>query len=317
MCSATRPSSCASRCGRSRSSRPDHPYALLGADAVVEALEWFEGCVAAGPLPGYAYTGGPERNVLLPTAVGALRPSALVPETAAGGDVEQLKRVCIVGTPALRDLHPSLCAANLRQAGIEARARAARAEARARRHERARDRAASSTIPPGGRSSVPSWRSRCGPRSTSALPAMLGLRDPHGVWSDVEHRLGRRVFEIPTLPPSVPGMRLFEILRSALRAAGGRLVLGAEVVGAARDGERITTVYARAAGRDVGYRADWIVLAAGGFTSGAIELDSRWVTHERVLGLQLHGRARGRRAAIRGLLLRRAADRPRRGRGRP
>jgi len=35
------------------------------------------------------------------------------------------------------------------------------------------------------------------------------------------HRLGRRVFEIPTLPPSVPGMRLYEILRSALRAAGG------------------------------------------------------------------------------------------------
>ena len=58
------------------------------------------------------------------------------------------------------------------------------------------------------------------------LPAMLGLRDPHEVLADVEHRLGRRVFEIPTLPPSVPGMRLYEILRSALRAAGGRLVLG-------------------------------------------------------------------------------------------
>ena len=63
----------------------DHPYALLGPDAVVEALQAFERCVAAGPLPGYAYTGGPERNVLLPTAVGALRPSALGgPETAAG-----------------------------------------------------------------------------------------------------------------------------------------------------------------------------------------------------------------------------------------
>ena len=31
------------------------------------------------------------------------------------------------------------------------------------------------------------------------------------------------------------------------------------------------------------------MLAAGGFGSGAIELDSRWATHERVFGLPLHG----------------------------
>ena len=267
---------------------PDHPYALLGPDAVAEALQWFEGCVAAGPLPGYAYTGGPERNVLLPTAVGALRPSALVPETAAGGDVEQLKRVCIVGTPAMRDMHPSLCAANLRQSEIEARPVLL---------ELKLERADMSALGIARKFDDAAWRAQfCAELALAlraeehvGLPAMLGLRDPHGVWSDVEHRLGRRVFEIPTLPPSVPGMRLFEILRSALRAAGGRLILGTEVVGADRDGERITTVYARAAGRDVGYRADWIVLAAGGFTSGGIELDSHWVTHERVLGLELHG----------------------------
>jgi glycerol-3-phosphate dehydrogenase subunit B len=121
------------------------------------------------------------------------------------------------------------------------------------------------------------------------LPAILGLRDPHEVLGDVEHRLGRRVFEIPTLPPSVPGMRLYEILRAALRAAGGRLVLGAEVVSAARDGDRITSVATRAAGRDLHYAAPWFVLATGGFASGGIELDSRWVTHERALDLPLRG----------------------------
>jgi glycerol-3-phosphate dehydrogenase subunit B len=31
------------------------------------------------------------------------------------------------------------------------------------------------------------------------------------------------------------------------------------------------------------------VLASGGFASGAIELDSHWLTHERVLGLRLRG----------------------------
>jgi glycerol-3-phosphate dehydrogenase subunit B len=267
---------------------PDHPYTLLGADAVVEALQWFEQCVATGPLPGYAYTGGLERNVLLPTAVGALRPSALVPETAAGGDSERLERVCIVGTHALRDMHPSLCAANLRHAAIDARPVLLDLKL---------ERADMSALGIARKFDDPAWRAQFCAELVLALraeehvglPAMLGLRDPHGVWSDVEHRLGRRVFEIPTLPPSVPGMRLFEILRSALRTAGGRLILGSEVVGADRDGGQITGVYARAAGRDVRYSADWIVLAAGGFTSGGIELDSHWVTHERVLGLELDG----------------------------
>src|SRR3954447_533520 len=35
--------------------RPDHPYALLGAEAVAEALRWFGERVARGPLPGYRY----------------------------------------------------------------------------------------------------------------------------------------------------------------------------------------------------------------------------------------------------------------------
>jgi glycerol-3-phosphate dehydrogenase subunit B len=118
---------------------------------------------------------------------------------------------------------------------------------------------------------------------------MLGLRDPHGVLSDLEDRLGRRVFEVPSLPPSVPGMRLFEILRHALREAGGRLVLGAGVVDHGREGERVTSVDTETAGSHTSYEADAFVLAAGGFHSGAIALDSRWQARDQVLGLPLHG----------------------------
>jgi glycerol-3-phosphate dehydrogenase subunit B len=268
--------------------RPDHPYALLGSEVVSDALSWFAQLVPSGPLPGYVYGGSLERNQLLPTAVGALRPSALVPETMANGEASGLRRVCIVGTPALRDFHPSLCAANLVLAGIEARAVSVDLKL---------ERADMNTLGLARHFDDEQWRRQfCAELSLAlraeeavGLPAILGLRDPHEVLADVEHRLGRRVFEIPTLPPSVPGMRLYEILRAALRAAGGRLVLGAEVVSAARDGDRIASVATRAAGRDLHYVAPWFVLASGGFASGAIELDSHWVTHERVLGLPLRG----------------------------
>ena len=268
---------------------PDHPYARLGAEAVAEAVRWFAACVAAGPLPGYRYIGETEKNMLLPTAVGALRPSALVPETMAAGDASSaLGHVCVVGTRGLRDFHASLCAANLGRAGVTARSVEIEVEV---------DRADQNALDLARRFDDPDWRGAFAARLALKLqadervgvPAMLGIRDPHRAWSDLEHRLGRPVFEIPTLPPSVPGMRVYEILRSALRRAGGRLVLGAEVVSTERDGSRVTSVATRSAGHDSRYAAPWFVLAAGGFGSGAIELDSRWATHERVFGLPLHG----------------------------
>jgi glycerol-3-phosphate dehydrogenase subunit B len=267
---------------------PDHPYALIGADAIAPALDWFAAQIERGPQPGYRYTGELERNHVLPTAAGAARPSALVPETMSSGDLRAQGSLCVIGTRVLRDFHPSLCAGNLRRAGIDARAveidiDVGRVEANAlglaRRFDDERFRAAFAArlalvLPPVER---------------VALPAVLGLRDPHGVWSDLERRLGRSVFEIPTLPPSVPGMRVYNALLAALRGAGGRLVLGAEAVGVERAGERVSAVRAHTSGHETTYRARWIVLATGGFGSGAIELDSDWQARETVLGLPLRG----------------------------
>ncbi len=268
--------------------RPEHPYARVGVEAVDEALRWFTARAGTGPLPGYRYTGSLERNLRLPSAVGALRPSALVPETMASGDAGGEPRVCVVGIRALRDFHAALCAANLARAGLDARALEL---------ELPFARADQNALGVARRFDDPAWRAafcaelalRLHGEERVGLPAVLGLRHPHAVWRDLEDRLGRPVFEIPTLPPSVPGMRMFELLRAALRSAGGSLVLGSEVLGAERSGGRVLALHARTAGGERRYQADWIVLASGGFHSGAIELDSHWQVHERVLGLELAG----------------------------
>ncbi|MDE3132030.1 MAG: anaerobic glycerol-3-phosphate dehydrogenase subunit B, partial [Acidobacteriota bacterium] len=268
--------------------RPDHPYALLGAELVAEALHWFIDTAARGPLAGYGYVGGLERNLLLPTAIGALKPSAAAPQTFAAGDAPRLGRLTVVGTPALRDFHASLCAANLRAGGIDAGALAIELEL---------ERADANTLTLARRFDEPRWRAgfsaRLAPLLGSAeqvgLPAMLGLQDPHAVLAELEARLGRRVFEIPTLPPSVPGMRLFAILRHALRSAGGRLMLGAGVVAHQRQGDRVAAIETVTAGSNTSYAADAFVLAAGGFHSGAIALDSHWRAQEQLLGLPLQG----------------------------
>jgi glycerol-3-phosphate dehydrogenase subunit B len=268
--------------------RPDHPYALLGTAVLSEATDWFMATADRGALPGYKYVGSLERNLLLPTAVGALKPSALVPESFAAGDSRQLRRLAVVGTPLLRDFHASLCAENLQAAGIDATPVSIEIEA---------DRADASTLGLARRFDDPAWRAAFSARLAPllqaadqvALPAMLGLEDPRAVLTELEARLGRSVFEIPTLPPSVAGMRLFEILRQALLSAGGRLAFGAGVVSHLREGERVISVDTATAGSNTTFEAQAFVLASGGFHSGALTLDSHWQAHEQLLDLPLQG----------------------------
>jgi glycerol-3-phosphate dehydrogenase subunit B len=117
------------------------------------------------------------------------------------------------------------------------------------------------------------------------FPAVLGLEKAGEVWRDLERRLERRVFEVPLLPPSALGMRLYGALTGALRRAGARIVIGAGVVGNGSEGGRVAEVNAAGAARPVTYRARSFVLATGGFASGGLDLDSHGSVRETVFGL--------------------------------
>ncbi len=268
--------------------RPDHPYARLGPGVLSEAVDWFIQAAQNGPSPGYTYVGSLQRNLRLPTAAGALKPSALAPATFAAGDRPGLGRVAVVGLPRLRDFHPQLCADNLRSGGLEASAVSLDVDL---------DRADANPLGFAQRFDDPAWRAGFSARLAPlikaadqvALPAVLGLHDPAATLAELEARLGRRVFEIPTLPPSVPGLRLYAILHHRLRQAGGKLVMGAGVVSHRREGDRVISVDTATAGSNTSYAADAFVLATGGFHSGAIGLDSHWQAREQVLDLPLAG----------------------------
>ncbi len=260
---------------------PEHPYARTGEAAIGEALQWFSDIMA----DACPYTGGLEHNVLLPSAVGAARPSALVPVSMAEGDLGRDQPMCIVGLRPLKDFYAALAADNLTRAGIPARCveldiEVDRVDVNALGIARAFDR-------PEVRSLLAAQLAvRLRADERVGFPAVLGLRHSHTVWSEMQERLGRPVFEIPTLPPSVPGLRVDRILTQALRAAGGRVILGSEVVAAEPDADGVT-IRAKAAARDVEHRADWLVLATGGFAEGSITLDADWQVRETVLGLPL------------------------------
>lgn len=267
----------------------DHPYAHL-ADSLDDALAWFGERVA-----GLRYAGDAAANMLLPTAVGVPRPTAMAPSAMAAADLRGGARLVVVGLAALKDFFPSLMADNLsraeglpapvsvRHAQTDASPRPDRADVAPQVFARALD------DPAFRRVLADALRGLAEPGETVALPAVLGLTRPGEVHDELQERLGAPVAEIATLPPSVPGMRLDATLRAAVQRAGGRVVLGTSAVGAEDGGGRLTGVVVRQAARDTVLPADAVVLATGGFAAGGLELDSRGALHEKVLGLPVAG----------------------------
>jgi glycerol-3-phosphate dehydrogenase subunit B len=265
--------------------RPDHPYARAGVAGVEDALSRFRALMEAARYP---YVGSLERNVLLPTALGALRPAALMPATMAAGDTRLGGALLIAGFRELRDFFPPLVAANLTGQGITARGVYLRLPPIKRRLDFNTRSFAQLFDDPAFREDVGrQLRALKGDATRIGLPAVLGLRDPLAVVADLQRISAAQVFEIPTLPPSVPGMRLFAIFRDAIGRAGGRLQIGSEVVrGAGMDG-RLAAVWTEAAAREQEHRANRFLLATGGIAGGGIRTDHTGAVWETALDLPL------------------------------
>ena len=270
---------------------PDHPYRQLGADRVAAALGWLRQTVGDD-----WFVGDIAHNVLLPTAVGAFRPTALAPQTMAAGAVRDGMRYVIVGLRALKDFHAGLVAANLARTvvpgGGAVTARSITLTANPRPGEADVSPVAFARAMDDGRFAT-TLAAELAPLvrdgETVGMPAVLGRRDASAVWSALQEQIGAPLFEIPTPPPSLAGMRLGDRLTSALNAAGGRIVMGSQVTGVTHHGGRITAVTADTAGRERHYETRSVVLAAGGFESGALAVDSSGAVRERVRDLPLVG----------------------------
>jgi len=265
---------------------PDHPYARVGTNAVSGSIEWLR-----DHLPEIGFVGDLDANLQLPTAVGVAKPSAVVPRSMAAGDLRAGGDFVIVGLEPLKDFYPAYCADNLAVAPLTNGG-----SLRARAISIAPPVAGEADVSPLGlarRLGDPETRkeiirtisNRLEPGETVGMPAVLGVDDSPAVWTDLSESLGTGVFEIPTLPPSVPGIRVFRKLLSLLRSAGGRLLVGPEVLGMEAEGGRVTAVKVDTSTRIVEYRAAEFLLASGGVSAGGIKLGSDWRFVESVLGL--------------------------------
>ncbi len=276
---------------------PGHPYAFLG-DAVAPALDWLRGRLAAF---GLEYAGDLDTQLqAVPTSIGGTRRAAILPagQAAALGAWSADERLIVCGIAGFKDFWPEAIAASLARERIwQGGSRPASVIAISVALPGLAARHNLNALEIARRFDDPAWRATAiaaiaraigavpGSGGRVALPAVLGILDHASILAAVQEHLPAAPFEMPLVPPSVPGMRLYAALRAALIRAGGRIQVGETIERVEHDGGRVTAVVSAAAARSYTVRTGALILATGGIAGGGLvaERDGRLV--ETVLGL--------------------------------
>jgi len=264
----------------------DHPYQLIERDAARAALTWFQTLTARCGL-GYAGADG-ERNMLLPSPAGAWRPVFLAPAAQAGGEADAGRPMLIVGLEGMRDFYPHFIVRNLTAAGQPARAATLPwSVVSAARDRNSVQLAALLDEPAAQQRLVSALKLVAQPGERIGLPAILGLHRHTEVMAALQRELKCPVFEIPTLPPSVPGIRLTTALRHELERRGVRVEVGMEVIGFHAEGDAIQWVETATSARPLRHRAAAYLLATGGVLGGGFSSDPGGRFWETIFDLPL------------------------------
>jgi glycerol-3-phosphate dehydrogenase len=267
---------------------PSHPYALAGLGTLAEALADFQDLCQKS---GYPMMGSLEKNWLLPTALGSARPTCLAPESMIAGDLSEHLPMLLVGFEGYGDFYPALAAENLKLAGIEAEGTVLDLPVlREQRFVTARTLAIAFDNPVFCQQVAEALKPYLKGRSVRVgFPGVLGWSHSRQVWGTLQDALDSPVFEIPTLPPSVPGIRLHNLLNSALATAGGRFYDGMQAHKALTTSGRIQAVLTEAAARSKSHGAEIFILATGSLLGGGLFASRTGQIIEKVFDLPING----------------------------
>lgn len=243
---------------------PEHPYSKVGMERLNEALSSF---LSLFPEP-YSFRSVNEENTLIPTGAGTFRPAYLVPVTMVAGAFLKEGDGLIVGFQGFKDFFASYVGDQLRCRAITlplsdsfrstSQEFAATAIARLMEKKGVREKM--------GRE----IKHQLHNETRVGFPAVLGIRDPSCVMNHLKEITGIEIFEIPTLPPSIPGVRVFNRFKEWLIGNGCTVLLGHSVSGAVLKEGRCKSIEVLHPPVSTSYSSDGYILATGRFLEGGL-----------------------------------------------
>jgi glycerol-3-phosphate dehydrogenase subunit B len=248
---------------------PLHPYARTGWVGMKESLDTFRRLFP----PPYTFDTVGSGNSLVPTGAGTLRPTYLLPVTMTAGAGMSAADTLIVGLKGFKDFQGDTVSLHLRcrsvnlslpRYGLEGLT--AIALARLMDEEPFRERLGEAI------------RRQMAGEKRIGLPAILGFRAPADVLKTLETVTGARVFEIPMLPPSIPGLRIFHRFREILIAKGASFLMGNQVTAVDLKDGRCEGITVHNPPLSTVYCAESYILATGRFLGGGLWADMERIT---------------------------------------
>jgi glycerol-3-phosphate dehydrogenase subunit B len=253
---------------------PAHPFHLVPEKTIKESLDQFQTAMMDMGLP---YTGATEENRLVLSALGTFKTSCLVPSTMAAAPQDDKDSIHIISFAGLKDFYPSYIISRRKNTKFSVY-----------------DAGVVSTMGIASQfenkeffESFIAWlKGQNIEEDKIAFPAVLGLESAAEIVQTIATNIGKPVFEIPTIPPSMPGRRLFNALKDHFRKKGGDIYWGWPVVGIEKSGKMIEAVVTQSEGRPNSLNAKAFILATGSFVGGGLTA-TREAIIENVFNLEV------------------------------
>lgn len=264
---------------------PQHPYAQLGTTAVLDYADRTETLLARAHLDLQGHWRYAHSRL---TPLGQWRTTWLSQQDAPCAPLTG-KRIRVIGIAGFLDFEPLMVADALRHQGIEAdTAELALPALDVLRQNPSEFRSANIARMLDDPRYTPELLTELLALSTGydalLLPACVGLEHPD-LPAQLQRTLPCALHFIPTLPPSVPGMRMHSALARYFRNTGGIIMNGDAVTGATRNEQGLHQVWTRNHG-DIALQARHVVLASGSFFSNGLVAERQRVK-EPVFNLDL------------------------------
>ena len=252
---------------------PHHPYARLTLQDIRSA---FDHMLSFLEDAGLFYRRRLESNCRTITPMGTLKTTYCIPQTMWNGvrALEEKKSCLLVGIRGLKGFSARQIASVLRHKWPDLRtARLSFPEMGHLEEVYSEALARSLSIETNREKFAAIIRPLAENVSCVGVPAILGISDSHAVAADLAGKIGKTIFEIPTMPPSVPGLRLKETFEHQLPRKGVRLFNQQRVLKVRRLPDGYYTLDVGSKDVDFTLETRGIILATGRFIGGGLRAD--------------------------------------------